>query len=249
MPREKTSYEVIVANDFLLNGNEYEYKLTFSDKEKAIAACKKIIDDFLAQHCKKGMSSEQLNNLYSVFSEHPWVFSSAESDIFDEYKYIAGRCKELCTGAGDARVAEQEVLSILSHYDEPILALVLNEKSQSADDVHADIYVINATDHAFEIMTKSDFFQTVNEETGDVISVGPKPHTMTLKPHTVEKVGDIIEWELDFALGFDVAYKRPGEKQFTYLGANLKSGRSFTITLPVLNKRGGIVRLHQYKKE
>ncbi|MBI4145932.1 hypothetical protein HY489_01190 [Candidatus Woesearchaeota archaeon] len=122
-----------------------------------------------------------------------------------------------------------------------ILALVMNEQSKTADDVHADIYLINTEAVTLVVRTKADFTQTVNEKTGASITVGPKPAELELKPNSATKVGNIIEWELDFALWFDVWHKKKTDKNFTVSSYHLKGTKQEQV-LPVLNKKGLVVQ-------
>ncbi len=134
--------------------------------------------------------------------------------------------------------------------NEPLIALVLNQESKTADDVYADIYAINDTSEPFIIKAKANFFQTVSEETGEGITHGPRPvEEITLEAKSFIKVGDIIEWELDSALWFDVAFKHQGDEIFTCNSYDLKSGKDIKCTLPVMNIEGYIYMVTLSKEE
>ena len=120
----------------------------------------------------------------------------------------------------------------------PICAVVDTDDHKSPDDVVSIIYLINTTDQDFVIKTKADFFQTVDEETGKGITHGPKAKQTTLKANSYAKVGDILGWELDSCLGFDVFYKGTLDEEFIHLSYNFRGGKE--CKLPLLDQDGSV---------
>lgn len=72
------------------------YKLgTFETCEEAAAACKKIVDEFLELEYKKGISFNQLIEVYVMFGEDPFIISSDKTCFFSARDYARKRCLEL----------------------------------------------------------------------------------------------------------------------------------------------------------
>lgn len=193
------------------------------------AACRKIYDDFLRAH--PGLSADDLDELCGVFCDDPEYLEG-----FDKYDYRRERIRKCASASPDPEALDRYVARHLAEAGEPVVVTVLNTESQSADDVHAWIHVINPTARAFRISTQAEYFQTVNEDTGAGITVGPKPVERVLEPGTSLEVGDILEWELDttceFILVFDSVCK----------AMSLKSDPSVTCRVPILNRRGRVHR-------
>jgi len=91
-------YAVYVDDNFHFMDESERYKLgDFETCEEAIAACKKIVDDFLEKGYKKGMSFKELYEGYVGFGEDPFVFSDDETCFFSAWTYAKRRCLELCS--------------------------------------------------------------------------------------------------------------------------------------------------------
>jgi hypothetical protein len=120
-----------------------------------------------------------------------------------------------------------------------VLGLVLNPHSKTADDKYADIYLWNNGQSSIQVETRSGFSVTANEQTGDSLVHGAKSKLLTLRTGEYAWVGDIIEWELDSALWFDIYFK-DGDKKWMWLGYNL--GRSYSKSIvPQLNAECWVV--------
>ena len=64
-----------------------EHRLNFGTSftpEEAVAACREIVDDWLASHNKPGMTSEQLYDLYVFFGEDPFVVPTDWATALDK---------------------------------------------------------------------------------------------------------------------------------------------------------------------
>lgn len=90
-------YKVMVDDNFHYQDEEERYTLgEFDSLEAAIAACKKIVEEYLASAYKPGMTAEQLSSNYKMFGEDPWI-AGGEGDIpFSAWKYAEQRSSEIC---------------------------------------------------------------------------------------------------------------------------------------------------------
>ena len=75
------------------------YKLgDFEDCQRATAACKAIVDRFLAS-VSHDCTAEELFKQYTSFGEDPWIASDDRGCQFSAWTYAKGRCGELATKA------------------------------------------------------------------------------------------------------------------------------------------------------
>jgi hypothetical protein len=95
---ENPVYQVFVDDNFHYMDDEYRYALgKYDTAEAAIAVCKRIVDDFLVQNYKPGMTAERLWDQYKAFGEDPFVLAEgAEHPKFSSWDYARERCKEIC---------------------------------------------------------------------------------------------------------------------------------------------------------
>ena len=64
--------------------------------ESALAACHRIIDEFLASNHRAGMTADDLFKLYSLFGEDPFIVPDDGAQRFSGWDYAKRRCAELC---------------------------------------------------------------------------------------------------------------------------------------------------------
>jgi hypothetical protein len=98
LPEEQShSYKVMVDDNFhhMENGEQYLYA-ELSSCAEAVAACKKIVDDFLVPEHKPGMTAEELWAIYSAFGDDAFIVSEDTQCRFSGWQYARERCKELC---------------------------------------------------------------------------------------------------------------------------------------------------------
>jgi hypothetical protein len=74
---------------------------TFATYDEAVAACQRIVGDFLARQYQPGMTAEELYRLYTTFGEDPFIRPddpgpAAPSSIFSAREYARLRCDLLC---------------------------------------------------------------------------------------------------------------------------------------------------------
>jgi hypothetical protein len=90
-------YRVFVDDNFHFNDENERYKLDeFDSCEKAISACKRIIDEFMEKAYKKGMNFSELYGGYINFGEDPFIQSDDEKCEFSAWTYAKKRSQELC---------------------------------------------------------------------------------------------------------------------------------------------------------
>jgi len=68
----------------------------FETLEEAISACKAIVDEFLTSSYKPGMSAAELNQLYTMFGEDPWIAGGGPGVKFSAWDYASARVREIC---------------------------------------------------------------------------------------------------------------------------------------------------------
>jgi hypothetical protein len=64
----------------------------FDTEAEAVAAAKRVIDDFFAQTAGPGLAADQLFELYAAFGEEPWISPACP---FNAREYASQRCREL----------------------------------------------------------------------------------------------------------------------------------------------------------
>ena len=90
-------YTVFVDDNFHYMDKGERYKLAeFDSADKAIAAAKKIVDEFLDSNHKPRQSAEELLAAYKSFGEDPWISSDDASCKFSAWDYAERRCREIC---------------------------------------------------------------------------------------------------------------------------------------------------------
>lgn len=88
-------YTVLVDDNFHYMDESYRYKLgDFPTCEAAISACKSIVDSFLQDHHKLGMTAEELYQGYTTYGEDPFIYS--RECRFSAWTYAKARCTVLC---------------------------------------------------------------------------------------------------------------------------------------------------------
>lgn len=93
------------------------------------------------------------------------------------------------------------------HPELPTIACLENPHA-GADEIVFEIHCHNTTSHEFIVTTHSDSAMTVNEETGAFITPGSPPSEHRLAPGEAVQIGDVLGWELDGVVAFDVSFTR-----------------------------------------
>ena len=89
-------YIVYVDDNFHYGEEEERYKRDEYDGcQAAIDACMKIVDDFMRQGYREGISFKELWEGYMIFGEDPFIVSDDDSCRFSAWTYAKQRCREL----------------------------------------------------------------------------------------------------------------------------------------------------------
>lgn len=95
----RSAYTVFVADNYYYQDESERYKFSvFEDCESAVAACKKIVDEFLVHNYSIGMTAEDLYQIYTMFGEDPFISSDTAKTLFSAWSYAKERCAEICAG-------------------------------------------------------------------------------------------------------------------------------------------------------
>ncbi|MGH8616582.1 MAG: hypothetical protein ACREUW_02740 [Burkholderiales bacterium] len=93
-------YFVEAYSPFNPVGQQLQHLGEFEGQPEAIAAAKRLIDDFLQQECKPGMTADTLFGHYQTFGQVPCVLRSDGKTIgntgFSALDYAKTRSAELC---------------------------------------------------------------------------------------------------------------------------------------------------------
>ncbi len=94
-----TMYQVLVDDNFhYMDEEERTEHGEFETLEAAIAACRRIVDDFLLSNCKPGMSADGLYQYYTGFGTDPFIVGGEVRCDFSAWDYARRRCNEICGG-------------------------------------------------------------------------------------------------------------------------------------------------------
>ncbi len=97
------TYKVFVDDNFHYMDESERYELgEFPTLDAAIAASKKIVDDYLHSAYTPGVTSEALSSSYKAFGEDPFIVASPTEEggvLFSAWDYAARRCREMCVPA------------------------------------------------------------------------------------------------------------------------------------------------------
>ena len=89
------TYTVFVDDNFHYMDESERYKLgEFADCASAVAACKKIVDEFF-ETCSLDNTDGEIFKQYTFFGEDPWVSSTDSECKFSAWNYARERAKEL----------------------------------------------------------------------------------------------------------------------------------------------------------
>ena len=91
-----TRYRVLVIDNFEAPGEGASNGPGFDRLEDAIAFCKRVVDDFLADELRAGTKPAALWDRYCSFGESPLVMTPDLDDApFSGWDYARARCEEL----------------------------------------------------------------------------------------------------------------------------------------------------------
>ena len=91
------SYTVYVDDNFHYADESERYKLgEFATAAAAVAAAKKVVDEYLASAYEPGMTVEELSRSYLLFGDDPYIVPRDTDSEFSARDYARARCDELC---------------------------------------------------------------------------------------------------------------------------------------------------------
>jgi hypothetical protein len=96
-------YKVLIDDNFhYQDESERVTHGQFSTADQALAACRRIVDEFLASAHKPDMSPAALYEQYTLFGDDPFIVpvdpNSAPAVSFDAWSYARKRCQEMAGG-------------------------------------------------------------------------------------------------------------------------------------------------------
>jgi len=87
------TYTVVVDDNFHYMDQDERWTLgEFPSYEKAVEACKKLIDEFLEDSLKDNPTAEGLYAQYKMFGDDPYVVGTVEGERFSAWDYAKERC-------------------------------------------------------------------------------------------------------------------------------------------------------------
>ena len=73
--------------------------------------------------------------------------------------------------------------------------LIQGVEARSADDVGEIIYLENDLDRTYSATVRADYFNAVDDASGEAAHHGPAPSEEELAPGERARIGDILGWE------------------------------------------------------
>jgi len=91
-------YRVLVDDNFHYMDESERYELgKFKTLEAAVAACKRIVDEFLISNYRPDMTAAELYEQYAFCGEDPFiVYTGQETVPFSARDYASERVKQIC---------------------------------------------------------------------------------------------------------------------------------------------------------
>jgi hypothetical protein len=93
------SYRVLIDDNFhYQDESERVQHGVFATAEEALAACRSIVDGFLIDALKPGMSADALYESYTAFGEDPFIVPVDPGEapvMFSAWEYARRRCTEI----------------------------------------------------------------------------------------------------------------------------------------------------------
>jgi hypothetical protein len=97
MTDSETRYTVMVDDNYHYMDKDERYKHgDFTTAAEAIAAARKIVDDYLATAYEPGMNASVLYSSYTSFGDDPFIVSPGKEVEFSAWDYAKARCEEIC---------------------------------------------------------------------------------------------------------------------------------------------------------
>lgn len=98
----KKRYTVVIDDNFHYMDEEHRHKYgRFSTYEKAVAACKKIVDEELRDMLKQGVKHEELSSTWSLYGSDPYIVGG--SSRFSARDYVTEKIQDLSDSQQERR--------------------------------------------------------------------------------------------------------------------------------------------------
>ena len=90
-------YRVLVDDNFHYMDESERYQLgEYDSLEAAVAACKKVVDEFLTSNLRPGMTTGELLTQYAFYGEDPFIITGDGTVPFSARDYASERVREIC---------------------------------------------------------------------------------------------------------------------------------------------------------
>ena len=97
-----SQYKVMVDDNFhYMEEDERRERGIYGSVEEALAACRNVVDAWLAANYKSGMSSAELIEQYKSFGDDPFIVVLPGASVeakFSAWSYAAARAQAMCAG-------------------------------------------------------------------------------------------------------------------------------------------------------
>lgn len=91
------TYRVFVDdNAHYMDETERYFEREYATAEEAVAAARRIVDDFLTENYRPGMTADELYSRYTAFGEDPFIVTADPDCTFSAWAYARERCGTLC---------------------------------------------------------------------------------------------------------------------------------------------------------
>ena len=84
----------INENSHYMDEGERRAAGEFADREAALAFCRRIVEQSLAE-CDASGTAEEMFRMYTTFGEDPWIGTTDPECHFSAWDYARERCSEL----------------------------------------------------------------------------------------------------------------------------------------------------------
>jgi hypothetical protein len=166
-------YTVFVDDNFHYMDEDERYKLgEFDTREEALAAAKKIIEEFLDPAYEPWMTAQEMYEGYVMFGEDPFIVPDDPADHFSAWDYAKERCAMLeKTGNELRRELEQVYEAVRKALREKDFKAFLSSvygPEQAGDDVRAQFAEMAESVLEFTPELSQTTFVTIKTEGDDL---------------------------------------------------------------------------------
>ena len=93
-------YEVMVDDNFNYMDEDARWKKgTYATLDRALRECRKLVDNWLEEGYKPGMSAQELYDAYTMYGDDPFIVvvdGTDESAKFSAWDYARERSRQIC---------------------------------------------------------------------------------------------------------------------------------------------------------